>query len=184
MKKIVAISFLLLFLFNTTGYYFVQQYLLNKAQQSTAISIDQKTFNSNQLIELKVPLNIPYYQNTGFERYEGSITIKGVVYSYVERKISDGYLILKCLPDWKSQQAKEKTGDYFSKANGIDKNGTNKSDPSQSKIKISIDDFDEHIFLPGLEFAETVIHKFGKIKENQLPQHFISSCKQPPEIFS
>lgn len=172
---------LAVFLFNVTGYYFVQQYLLDQAQKSSAKNIDQNTYNKNQLIELKIPLNMPYYQNTSFDRHEGSITIKGIVYSYVERKIANGYLILKCLPDWKSQQVKENTGDYFAKAMGIEKNGTNKSDNSKAKSKVSFDDFEEHLFQTSIDIAGTENMCFTSTHQSFTPQQLLNRCEQPPE---
>lgn len=182
MKKLVAISFLLLFLFNTAGYYFVQNYLMNKASVATTNNIDRNNYDYDQLIELKVPLNMPYYQNTNFERHEGTITIKGILYSYVERKIENGFLIIKCLPDWKSQQVKENTGDYFAKANGIDKSGAGKQDHSKIKVKISIDDFEEHLFQTYPEMAQPTITLWGSAAHSFTPSQHTNCCEQPPEL--
>ena len=183
MKKVVAISFLLLFLFNTAGYYFVQHYMMKKAAAVSSQTIEQKAYDSGQLIELKVPLNMPYYQNTDFERHEGTITIKGVLYSYVERKIDNGYLILKCLPDWHRQQLKERTDDYFAKVNGLEKNHTGKNDHHKSSVKISFDDFEDCLFQWSFTPASQVNIQYGLFAHYFIPQQFVNTCEQPPEYF-
>lgn len=142
MKKFITIILLFIFLFNVTGYYFVQQFLLEKSNEKISIAIDKKQYNKSQLIELRVPLNMPYYQNTSFQREDGQINIKGITYNYVERKIENGYLVLKCLQNNLSQQIKKNTSDYFANANGIDKSGNQKSS-SKTIAKINIDDFEE-----------------------------------------
>jgi hypothetical protein len=69
--------------------------------------IDAGNYNEANLIEIKVPLNMPYQQRfTEFERHYGHITVNGVVYTYVKMKVDDNMLILKCLPDFNRQQIK------------------------------------------------------------------------------
>ena len=47
-----------------------------------------------------MPLNIPYQvEGSQFERVDGEIALNGRIYKYVKRKVSEGNLILLCIPD-------------------------------------------------------------------------------------
>jgi hypothetical protein len=107
LKKITTIFLLLLMLFNMVGYRFVFSVLDNIASQKQDAKIDAGDYNEANLIEIKVPLNMPYQQRfTEFERHYGQITVNGLVYTYVKMKVDDNMLILKCLPDFSRQQIK------------------------------------------------------------------------------
>lgn len=172
---------LAIFLFNVTGYYFMQQLLLNKSDKQLALQLDQKRYDPQQLIELRVSLNMPYYQNTGFQRHDGHIMIKGVDYNYVERKIENGFLVVRCLPNKASGKIRQNTGDYFAKANGIEKSGGQKSGSSKTNIKIAIDDF-EDIFIQSskVNFLSFDIH-YPEYTSFFIPFQYQDSPERPPD---
>ncbi len=65
-----------------------------------AASLDKQAFCNAGLFEIKIPLNLPYFNNSqSFERYDGSIEVRGLHYNYVERKVLNDTLILHCLPN-------------------------------------------------------------------------------------
>jgi hypothetical protein len=65
-----------------------------------AASLDKQAFCNTGLFEIKIPLNLPYFNNSqAFERYDGSIEVRGLHYNYVERKVLNDTLILHCLPN-------------------------------------------------------------------------------------
>ena len=75
------------------------------ADKELEVKLDNHQYDERQLLEIKVPINIPYLINDAdFERHYGEIEIDGRYYSFVKRKVEDGYLILKCIPN----NAKEK----------------------------------------------------------------------------
>jgi hypothetical protein len=94
-------------LFNMVGYRFVFTVLDNIASEKQDARIDEGDYDEASLIEIKVPLNMPYQQRfTEFERHYGEITINGIVYTYVKMKVDDNMLVLKCIPDFSRQQIK------------------------------------------------------------------------------
>lgn len=94
-------------LFNMVGYRFVFTMLDNIASEKQDARIDAGDYNEAYLIEIKVPLNMPYQERvTEFERHYGEITVDGVVYTYVKMKVDHNELILKCIPDLSRQQIK------------------------------------------------------------------------------
>jgi len=172
---------LAIFLFNVTGYYFMQQLLLNKSDKQLALQLDQKRYDPQQLIELRVPINMPYYQNTGFQRHDGHIMIKGVDYNYVERKVENGYLILRCIQNEATGKIRQNTGDYFAKANGIEKSGGQKSGSSKTSVKITIDDFEEHLFQSSFDIVDKGNSIITRTNQSFAPQQYLNRCEQPPD---
>ena len=87
-------------------------YFEKLAKAQLEFSLDNNAYDESQLIELKVPVHLPYQGNwTNFQRYDGEINLNGVVYKYVKRKLANDTLYLKCIPDTKKmnlQKAKNK----------------------------------------------------------------------------
>ena len=126
-------------LFNMVGYRFVFTMLDNMASQKQNARLDAGDYDEASLIEIKVPLNMPYQQRfTEFERQYGEITVDGVVYTYVKMKVDDDMLILKCIPDFNRQQIKNSENN-LAKANSSQdmEHSGKKQHPSFSKNVIS-----------------------------------------------
>jgi len=74
---------------------------------------------------------MPYQTSwTAFERVDGEITIKGVIYKYVKRKIEDGQLVLLCLPYYKKMsliKASAEFGNHGNDATPLEKKGNHTS---------------------------------------------------------
>ena len=126
-------------LFNMVGYRFVFTMLDNVAAQNQDAIIDAGNYNEANLIEVRVPLNMPYQERvTEFERHYGEMIVDGVVYTYVKMKVEHHELILKCIPDVNRQQIKNSENN-LTKANssqGMENNGK-KHNNSFSKNTIS-----------------------------------------------
>jgi hypothetical protein len=89
------------------GYRFVFSILDNRATEKLDIRLDAGEYNEASLIELRVPLNMPYQNRlTEFERHYGEITVDGVLYTYVKMKVDQDMLVLKCIPNTDRQQIK------------------------------------------------------------------------------
>ncbi len=107
---------LLLLAFNIIGYRTWFYFAEKKADLNMEARLDKDEYNSEDLIELKIPLDIPYQiEQNRFEKVSGEITVNGSVYKYVKRKVSNGTLILLCIPDKKKtaiRQVKIQYGNY------------------------------------------------------------------------
>ena len=102
MKKLAAILLLAILIFNWIGYRFVVDYLQHKSDRQLEARLDKNQYDESQLVELKVPIHLPYQTSwAAYERYDGEIALNGTLYKYVERKLSDDTLYLKCLPNTK-----------------------------------------------------------------------------------
>lgn len=99
-------------------------------------SIESEGYDENKLLEIRVPLNVPYLANTisEFERIYGEIEIRGIHYKYVKRKVEEGVLVLLCLPNEKKTKIKNSRIEFFKIVNDIHTANEGKT-KSQSKCK-------------------------------------------------
>jgi hypothetical protein len=120
LKRAAAILLLLLFLFNWFGYRLLSGYLQTRADAHLEAQLDQEQYDASQLIEMRVPLNMPYQLNsTDFERYDGEIEIDGVHYKYVKRKVENGQLVLLCLPNETKMKLQGARDEFFKLVNDL-----------------------------------------------------------------
>jgi hypothetical protein len=100
-------------------------------------ALDKNSYNDAQLITIKQPTNLPYYQNSkDFKRLEGEIIMNGVIYRYVKCRIYNDSLEMLCIPNL-SKMSIEKSRDEFAKiANDFQQGNTKKkASPEQKQTK-------------------------------------------------
>src|SRR5436190_173113 len=89
--------------FNLAGY----RWLFSAIEKNATAKLEQKIsagqYSNEQLVEIRIPLNMPYYSDKDYEDVYGETDWNGDHYRYVKRKVSDNTLFLLCLPN------KEKT---------------------------------------------------------------------------
>ncbi|HSB93904.1 MAG TPA: hypothetical protein VLC28_12345, partial [Flavitalea sp.] len=124
LKRVASILLLAILLFNWVGYRLMYDLIEHNANQELAGKIDRLEFSDEELVTIKVPLNLPYQQNwEEFERYDGDVTLDGVHYKYVMRKVYNDSLVLKCLPNSTRQQLKKAESQYFQLVNDLEHQG-------------------------------------------------------------
>src|SRR3954468_10461810 len=88
LKKLAAILLLALFVFNTAAYRLLIEYVQARADAKLEARLDKGYYNKDELITVKVPINLPYQTNwKEFERIDGEMNVNGTVYKYVKRVI-------------------------------------------------------------------------------------------------
>ncbi|MBD0374174.1 MAG: hypothetical protein ICV51_00890 [Flavisolibacter sp.] len=141
MKRLTAILFLCLLIFNLYGYRLMLSYLENQADLSLEQRLENKLYSDKDLITIKIPTSLPYYTNsTDFERVDGEVAIEGVLYKYVKRRIYNDSLELLCIPHpdktrW--QMAK----DEFAKMNSDAALPQQNKKGSTSDLKINLPEY-------------------------------------------
>jgi len=135
-------------LFNMVGYRFVFGILDHVASQKQNARLDAGDYNEANLIEITVPLNMPYQDRiTEFERHYGEVTVDGLVYTYVKMKVDHNQLILKCISDVNRQQIKNAENNLAKANSSQDMDNTGKKQhPSFSKNFISDYDNINHVY--------------------------------------
>lgn len=97
------------------GYRLLISVLSEKAVQEQEVTIDNNNFDEESLIELRIPMSLPYQnRQTGFERYYGEIKLDGKIYTYVKMKIDGDQVVLKCLPNKEKQYLVTASGNMAS----------------------------------------------------------------------
>ncbi|MFM7327643.1 MAG: hypothetical protein ACKO3B_02805 [Bacteroidota bacterium] len=100
MKKTIAFFMLVLFLFNMGGYYMVFSVLQSEAGRQLNERLDSASATSDETIEVKVPLNLPYPINSnGFERVKGTVKSGDRYFQLLKQKIENDTLTLVLVKD-------------------------------------------------------------------------------------
>ena len=112
-KKLSAILILTVHLFNLAGYSFLFQYFIKQSDKQIVQQLDNNQYSDKDLVEVKVPLNVPYITNwKDYERYDGEIEWNGIHYNYVKRKVSNDTLYLMCIQNEKKTQLYEEKNNF------------------------------------------------------------------------
>lgn len=151
LKKLTAIALLSLFVFNLGGYRLVFYYAQQQAANRLEVALDEEQYDDADLITLKVDLSLPYQSDRhDFERVDGEVTIEGKLYRYVKRKVSEGKLILLCLPDHKKMRLQTAGKNVFETANNLAGSGNAKESAEKNIVhKAFLSDYDQSQ-MPGL----------------------------------
>lgn len=146
MKQLAAILLLLLLTFNLAGYRLLFYYMQQQADSELSVSLDKATYNETDLITITLPLSLPYITDTkDFIRMDGEVSVNGIVYKYVKRKISHGQLVLLCLPDHHRTQLQSAKDNFFKCTNDLQQPATNKKsgNTDSSSLKNILSNYDK-----------------------------------------
>lgn len=101
MLRIPAVIFMISILsFNWYGYDLLIKILENNYDGQLEIALDNKDYDTSQLIELDSKVILPYVADwKNFERVDGEVLIDGIYYKFVERKYENGRVIYRCIPN-------------------------------------------------------------------------------------
>jgi hypothetical protein len=152
LRKIVSALLILIFLFNLFGYQLVTNYMQRKADTQLESRLDNNRYEESQLIEIKVPLNLPYQTSwSAFERYDGEVEMNGILYKYVKRKLANDTLILLCIPNQQKMDLQTARDDFFKNTNGLSQNNSKKSGNSNTgSCKKLMSEYDGIAYIPHI----------------------------------
>jgi len=174
-----------LLLFNWYGYRFFTAWLQQKADHQLESSIDTNDYDESQLLEIRIALNMPYQNNqSGFERHYGEAEINGKIYTYVKRKIEDGWLILKCIPNDQKQAIRTAYNIFFSINNGLDQRDNRDQLPANNIVKSFLSDFDDHVVAFRLDPLSAMDNNWTNQKIYSLHNFSLPVNEHPPELFA
>ena len=185
MKKIASILLLAMLLFNWCGYRWVINIVQQNADTRLEAKLDRNEYDESQLIEIKVPVNMPYQSDwADFERYDGEIEVNGIHYKYVKRKVQDGQLVLKCIPNQTKQRLESAKDDLFKITNDLQQDNAAKKSGSSNLLLVKniLGDCDN---LQQLHFAARFAAVTGSSYNMYQPQLVTdllhATPEQPPE---
>jgi hypothetical protein len=186
LRKIASAILICLLLFNWFGYNLVADYLQQKSDKHLEAHLDQNQYDESQLIELKIPLNLPYQTSwSAFERYDGEIKLNGILYKYVKRKVANDTLFLMCIPNHQKMDLQTAKEDYFKNTNDLSQTSTSKKTGSSKSgaFKKLMNEYDENVYAIGTKTVLNNNQNFGITYStpNLLSSPHISP-EQPPDI--
>lgn len=183
MRIAATILLLTIHLFNIGGYRFLFDELENRASYQLVEQLDNQEYNDDDLLEMKVPLPMPYQTNwSSFERFDGEIEIGGIHYNYVKRKVVNDTLILMCIPNHGKMKLNSAKEQFFSLVNDISQKDDQKSPSPKSTLIKSITSDYQVTELASLQIQPVVTETEYISLPQCLPASIESgSLYQPPE---
>jgi len=185
LKKIASIVLLGLLLFNWCGYRWVINMMQQNADTKLEAKFDRNEYDESQLIEIKVAVNMPYQTDwADFERYDGEIEVNGIHYKYVKRKVQDGQLVLKCIPNQTRQRLESAKDDLFKITNDLQQDNAAKKSgvPNSILVKNVLGDYDnlQQLNIPAL-YAAVSAQSYNLYQPELVANLLHSTPEQPPE---
>jgi hypothetical protein len=184
LKRLTAIFFIVLFLFNLCGYRLLFYYAQQKSDANYNALLDKEEYNESDLITLKVDLNMPYQtERADFERVDGEIDVNGIIYKYVKRKIHHGQLVLLCLPDQQKMKLQSAREDFFKISNSLIHDKGAKDSPAKSFVckNVSSDYDQNHSEYKFIAIASQIKYSVQNDRTHLISSYH-SSPEQPPEL--
>lgn len=184
MRKLAAILFLTLLIVNLCGYRLWFYYVQQKADAQLIASLDSEQYNNQDLLELRVPLSLPYQTNWhSYERINGEIDINGKVYKYVKRKVANGELILYCLPDENRARIETARETFFKLANSLETDQSGKKQtPQTSALKNIWSDYEQLQPSWMLQPFASLPYPYALAADGHIPSALLKTPDQPPEV--
>ncbi|MBI2730488.1 MAG: hypothetical protein HYX40_07030 [Sphingobacteriales bacterium] len=185
MRKILSILILLLLAFNWFGYRLMFNYLQQSKDSQLEAKFDNNSYDESQLIEIRVPLNMPYQNNwSGFERYDGEVTVKGVLYKYVKRKVENNQLVLLCYPNSDKMHLLNARDEFFKLANDFQQHNESKKPtaPNTQGFKNLLTEYvqqDNNWQLSSFEISKKLYIECNLLR---IREGYPSTPEQPPKI--
>lgn len=174
------------YLFNLAGSSLFIEYLIQKNDAESVNQIDNGNYNNTQLIEMKIPLRLPYYSSSlKYERYYGEIDLDGKYYNYVMRKVLNDTVYLLCLPDY--NKADLKTAKAFVGAVAADMQGNMPSkkgaDPAGKK-QSSLTEYCQQISRFDFRTDFSCLPAWDNMLSMRLSSCFVEPPGKPPRANS
>jgi hypothetical protein len=175
MKKVISYLLAVLLLLNVLGYYGLFLGLKYQHAEFFTQHLDEERYRNSETVTLKVPVAIPYLQNTDFERVNGEFEHKGEFFRLVKQRFASDTLFIVCIKDTRSKHIKQALVEYVKTFSDHPVTSTS-ADTLPSFIK----DYISHTFGIGHETDGWCCYTF-LFPTNEALTHFSSlSVLSPP----
>ena len=179
MKRLFSIFFLLVFLFNVGGYYFVFVGLRHSANKALTIKLNNDHYTEEETFLFKMPLTLAYQINqTDFERVEGAFEHNGEFYKLVKQKLANDTLYVVCIRDHKEKQLVSAMADFAKISNDVP---SSRNDGLSLLSKLS-KDYESHSIIEIITHSGWYLSTFYAHFTSSLPDREIPVQSPPPEI--
>ena len=183
MKRLAAILLFGIFAFNLFGYRLVASFLENEQNEKMELAFDANNYTDQQLITIKQPTNLPYYQNSKtFQRIDGEIEIAGVYYKYVKCRIYNDSLEMLCIPNTGKMKIQEAKNDFSKLASDFQQPGKKKAPSDSKSFYKTISEYEARQTV-AMAFSWKSISTAYRIYNNQFVKNLVTkTAEQPPDF--
>ena len=94
------------------GYYGIFLRLKYNNTLSVIQRLDAQDYTEDETVTIKVPLSVPYYGDTRYERVDGEMEFEGQFYRLVKQKYERDTLYIVCIRDTKAEHIHSVINDY------------------------------------------------------------------------
>ena len=181
LKRLAAISFLFLLLFNAFGYYLLFGYEQVQARQQVVSTIQDMPESAFTVVKMLVS---PYahIEDRDFEYVEGAFMKDGKAYNFVKKRIVNDSLELYCLNNVRQDQLTAQFNDYV-KENVIT-GKTSQNLPTKQMLKSFLKDY-----IPLEIYSLSLVHPSDTeggsrivSPDDALPIVYLSTTSPPPNV--
>ena len=167
------------------GYRLLVQYLQHTSDKKLEIAINTDSYDDSQLIELKVPINLPYQTTwSDYQRYDGEIAVDGILYKYVKRKVANDTLYVMCIPNTNKMHLESAKDNFFRISNDLAQNNTSKKTNNSKgfSFKNQQNEYDQYSFTLNTIVDFISQHRLWLAMRHQyIPETPHISPEQPPD---
>ena len=161
--------------------------MVSSTSQSLEAAIDKNSYSEDQLISIKKPINLPYYNNTkDFTRSYGEVEMNGMLYQYVKSRIYNDSLEMLCIPNTSKQQLLNAKDDFAQATFDLQKDGAKKATGS-GKMASFIKLFTEYEKNTGWDmqtsYSYTALENTSYYNANSGSLHK-ATIEQPPDALN
>jgi hypothetical protein len=157
------------------------QYFIIRSDKELTLRADKNQYSDDELTEIKMPLNLPYMtSSSGYERVDGEVTINGIYYNYVKRKVYNDTLYLMCLPNKDKTKFYSSRNDYANKVQDVPVNGKN-SDASGKKLLLA-SEYNQPAVQFILQIPFLIRSRKSKPADTGILYSFLNETFHPPRI--
>ncbi|HEK22009.1 hypothetical protein [Mucilaginibacter sp.] len=183
MKRLFALAFLVIYLFNWGGYLLLQNYLVARADRHMNDLISQNLYDPNSLIEVKVKQNLPgIFEWPDYKNVTGQLQLKNACYNYVKLKFTKDTLYVLCVPNYEKTKLVKSNIIYAKEVNDIPSD--KKANDSSAKKSGQDSKYDHPILSMNFSLFNNEIVALAKYRNKLIKTPFISLPGQPPEFLS
>ncbi|WP_115372744.1 hypothetical protein [Adhaeribacter pallidiroseus] len=132
------------------------QYFIYRTDTNLVAQLDLNQYQESELIQFKIPISLPYIiDKPDYERVDGQVEIKGVLYTYVKRKIERDTIFLQCLPNPETQRLDKARNAYTKHVNDLPQSKKNQAGTTKKSGLYSEYDFKilDYHFAPPVQLA-------------------------------
>lgn len=185
LRQASTILLLSILVFNWIGYRFVSYIIEQSSEISLENHIAINDFDETQLMELRIPLHLPYLpdNSTEYENFQGDLDYSGVHYKYVKRKISNGFLVLLCLPNENKKRFQNSRTAFFTLVNSLNHNTQGSEKSNNCSFKSFCTDYTQDN--STWELAALIISEPVQFSRNMTVRNpdYNNIPKQPPRKY-